>query len=117
MEASAAPPALETTMAPEAGPPGTQVHLRIVAIEASHQPLGDLVMWLVSSEGSACGGLAQRHRLGVVTWDGTIGIADFVVPDVRPSQYQVAELLGGGIACRLIGLITVTRPGTSGEPA
>lgn len=100
---AATPP---STMEPSQGPPGAQVHVRMVDTDP-HTVKGDLVMWPISPEVSVCGP-THPYQLGAVTWDGTIGTADFLVPDVPPGDYQVAEPLGGGIACRLVGTFTVT---------
>lgn len=96
------------TMEPDSGAPGTTVHIAIIDT-GPHEPERDLVMWPYSSIASECGPSDSLTPLGVITWTGSNGAADFVVPDLPAGDYYVTEQLPGvSPPCMPVGTFAVT---------
>lgn len=95
---------------PDHGPPGTSVHVSIVDT-GPHPPQRDLVMSPARPYGGVieCDLAEPVYPLGVITWSGSNGTADFVVPDVPAGDYELDELLPGVLPdCMPAGWFTVT---------
>ena len=109
LSASAAFAATRTiTMEPASGAPGTAVHVAIIDT-GPHDPERELVIWPFSPTAPECGPADSLTPLGVITWTGTNGVADFVVPDLAPGDYYVSEQLPGTIPpCMPVGPFTIT---------
>jgi hypothetical protein len=96
------------TLEPDHGAIGTSVHLQVVDT-GPHQPQRELVMWPHLSGVPECTPGDSTYSLGVIAWSGSVGTADFMIPDVPPGQYDVIELLPGVIPpCMPAGWFTVT---------
>ena len=66
-------------------------------------------MWAVSASLPECGPATGLYQLGTIVWTGTVGSADFVIPDAPPGDYYVNEQLPGWVPpCMPIGPLTIT---------